>query len=350
MFLNIQAIINIYITCIGTSVYIFKGIKLMNVVTNSNYQTSFGMRKELKAFEIIQRKAKTVYPHISPYYMQESMCCESSVNNKFYKYICDLQKKLDYFRYNVLSDSRSLHKDIVDNLKNGLKLGNSYEEAKLASIIGKINGHKNVYTANIDGLDHAICVISPKPIKEGKSQILDKKSIVVDPQLGLTDYADNYFVRLKELKGKDNFRKLNCSVTPHKQQLKDEKVIKYLKEQYPELSIKDYKEPNDRVYGFVVGKKFIDGDTYVNYVNRAIFNKSVKSLNDAIAIIKTCNFAKVQYVQAVTNSERDIYKKVIKRCVDDLDQAIGKMEPKEKVDKLNSVLELFIRKYGHLDV
>ena len=322
----------------------------MNIITNSNYQTSFGMRKDLKYFEIIQRKAKSVYPHVSPYQMSGLKSCDYGVNSKFYNYILNLQKKLEFFRHNVLSESRSFHKDLIENFKNGLKLGNNYEEVILASVIAKVNGIKNIYTASIDGLDHAVCVITKKTVKKGKSQAFNnKEAIIIDPQLGITDYASNYFIKLKEIIGKNNFRQTNLSVTPHKNQLKDEIVIKYLRDNYPELLINDYKEINDRKYVFKVGKKLIDADTYVKIVDGAIFSQAMRSINDVISIIKTCNFAKMQYAQKVINTERDIYKKVMSRCVDDLDKAIANREPSEKVDKLTSILELFIRKYGHLD-
>ena len=322
----------------------------MNIITNSNYQTSFGMRKDLKYFEIIQRKAKCVYPHVSPYNMSGLKSCDYGVNNKFYNYILNLQKKLEFFRYNLLSESRSFHKDLIENLKNGLKLGNSYEEATLASVIAKINGIKNIYTASIDGLDHAVCVITRKTVKEGKTQVLNnKEAIIIDPQLGITDYANNYFVRLKETIGNNNFRPAKLSVTPFKKQLKDEIVIQYLRDKYPELIINGNKEINDRKYAFKVGKKLIDADTYVNNVDRAIFSQAIKSIANFVGVVKTCNFAKVQYDMFKLKTEQELYAKIIKRCVDDLDNAIAKMEPEETIDKLTSILETFVRKYGYLE-
>ena len=38
----------------------------MNTITDLNYQTTFGMKQGLKQAEIIQRKAKNTYQHISP--------------------------------------------------------------------------------------------------------------------------------------------------------------------------------------------------------------------------------------------------------------------------------------------
>lgn len=218
----------------------------MNTITDFNYQTSFGMKKGLQTAEIIQRKAKNVYPHVSPYRIGKSKFCERPIGNeknKFYEFASNLQKELEYFRNHILSSSRALHETLVKELKSGLKLGNSAEEVELASIIGRINGQNNIYSASIDGLDHGVCFITGKAVKEGKSQVLkDKDAIVIDPQLGITDYAGNYFVKLKEFLGRYKIRRRNISVTPHKNQLKDEKVIEYLKKEYPELVINDYKK------------------------------------------------------------------------------------------------------------
>ena len=133
-------------------------------------------------------------------------------NNKFFNYLKDLQMKLIEFRH-VLAESRSPHKDLVDELKNGLRLANGGEEVELASTIGRINGQKNIYSASVDGVDHAVCFITNAPVKEGKSQILKgKDAIIIDPQLGITDFANNYFAKIKEALGKYHFKKGDLSV------------------------------------------------------------------------------------------------------------------------------------------
>ena len=215
----------------------------MNNITYSNYQMSFRMKECLKPAEKITRKVKNVYPHISPFNMQKFDHSKRSMdNNKFFNYLKDLQMKLIEFRH-VLAESRSPHKDLVDELKNGLRLANGGEEVELASTIGRINGQKNIYSASVDGVDHAVCFITNAPVKEGKSQILKgKDAIIIDPQLGITDFANNYFAKIKEALGKYHFKKGDLSVTPFKNQLNDEQVIQNLKENYPELLIKDYKE------------------------------------------------------------------------------------------------------------
>ena len=50
------------------------------------------------------------------------------------------------------------------------------------------------------------------------------------------------------------------------------------------------------------------------------------------------------------NFNKDLYNKLIARCVEDIDHAISENKTIEEVDKLTSTLELFIRKYGHYDL
>lgn len=262
----------------------------MNTITNSNYQTSFGMKQGLKTADIIQRKAKSVYPHILPSRFEHFNDSTNPCLNRFNKYYGKSN-----LIYNMLITMKQImlrlkfnespHNAIINSLKNR-KLGNSYEEAMLASTIGRINGQKNIYSAIIDGLKHSVCFITDKAVQDGKSLVLkDKEAIIIDPQLGITDYADNYYKKLKEIfypntlviqsklddiyqgKNSKNLKNLKTSideiirqlnrensrntifdargklfVTPNENQLKDEKVIEYLKNNYPELIIKDYKK------------------------------------------------------------------------------------------------------------
>jgi len=108
----------------------------------------------------------------------------------------------------------------------------------------------------------------------------------------------------------------------------------------------------ERKLAVKIGKNLMDADTYVNNVNQAIFNKSTKSYGDFVSIIKTCNFAQAQcnlFQSEQYKAEQNLYKKLIQRCIDDIDQAIAKNEPEEKVDKFVSILELFVKKFGHYD-
>ena len=51
-------------------IFMWKKGVVMNSVTKSNYQMTFGMKEILKPAAIIQHKAKQTYQHISPHVLQ----------------------------------------------------------------------------------------------------------------------------------------------------------------------------------------------------------------------------------------------------------------------------------------
>lgn len=75
------------------------------------------------------------------------------------------------------------------------KLGNCYENAKMAECIMKMNGFKNVYTSALKcenyPVDHYVCVFN-KDGSEFNGKI-GKKTIIIDPWLGLVDFTGNIF-------------------------------------------------------------------------------------------------------------------------------------------------------------
>jgi len=205
----------------------------MNTILNSNYQVGFGMKRPLKSPEVIQRKAKQAYQHLSPYILQ----------NKYGStpYIEKLVKSLTEFRHNLEVSENPL-KMLIEHLKNGKKIGNSGEETILATVIGRINGQKNIYTGTIDGLDHAISFITRGRVENGQKIILnDKNTIIIDPQLGITDYANNYFQKLCNIIGGMPKKKTIFSVTPVHNYRLNKTQIAELRANYPELLIENYK-------------------------------------------------------------------------------------------------------------
>ena len=103
---------------------------------------------------------------------------------------------------------------------------------------------------------------------------------------------------------------------------------------------------NDRNFVVKIGRKFIDGDSYVRDVDCEIFSQALK--NPEINIAKTYNFALAQLQAVHFKTEQNIYADVIKRCFNDIDEAVLNKAPQEKIDKLTETLELFIKKYGYL--
>ena len=111
-------------------------------------------------------------------------------------------------RYKMEMADDNLYSVIVNSLKEA-KIGNCYEEAKLAELIGKINGVKNIYSGKIffnsdrfpqtnKPLNHEISFITDKTISQDKNYFFkNKDAIILDPWLGITDFAGEYFAKLK---------------------------------------------------------------------------------------------------------------------------------------------------------
>ena len=95
-------------------------------------------------------------------------------------------------------------------------------------------------------------------------------------------------------------------------------------------------------YAVKIGKNIIDSDIFINNIDKAIYSKPVRSYNDFLAVIKTCNFGRFMLQQKIISDEREMCQKVIDRCVNDLECAIANREPKKVVDKCTSVLEKFL--------
>jgi len=220
----------------------------MNPAINSNYQPVFGMRQNLKLPEIIQRKAKQTYQHISP-----------SVYNKKYKYISPyfhipnrvlpgpplylkiLAKNLIDFR-RLFSYSKCHPKVLIEYLKSGKRLCKDVEETLLATYIGKINGQKNIYSGSIKGMDHCVSFITNKPVKESvRLALKDKEAIIIDTQLGITDYVGNYYAKLKAVMNEAVPDKSDFRIIPFANNHFSKVLCADLKSNYPELLIKDYK-------------------------------------------------------------------------------------------------------------
>lgn len=163
----------------------------------------------------ITRHVNSVYPHLSE---SKSIL---SINHGMNKYAgkqtktyglanlkLRLMSKMDNFRYRGGFGFEQF-KIIIDNFKNH-HLGNCYESAILAQIIGKINGQKNIYPAQLyftkDSsekkiqFDHAVAVIIDKAFdKNYKYQFKNKDAIIVDPWLGVTEFAGEYINKLRTL-------------------------------------------------------------------------------------------------------------------------------------------------------
>ena len=160
--------------------------------------------------EIIERKAHNVYPHVSNSKLNTR--CEHAFTNHtvtpnfFDKVRIKTLAKLRELR-SKLRTSNTFYTDLAYGMQDN-RVGNCFEEACIAELIGKINGQKNIYVGDIfvekenvknkRKIDHTVAFITNKKIKPGKEYYFkNKDAVIIDPWLGITDYADMYFTRLK---------------------------------------------------------------------------------------------------------------------------------------------------------
>ena len=119
------------------------------------------------------------------------------------------------------------------------RIANCSETAGASEIALKMNGVKNSYTAfvsyNGKSLDHSVCIFN----KDGSefTGVVNNKTIIVDPWAGFADFANNAFIRYKNLfaehldiKGKGKF-----GIEIPRQYNLSEKDIEALKQTYPQL-------------------------------------------------------------------------------------------------------------------
>ncbi len=244
---------------------------------------SFKSRNEaIRKADRITRAVNSIYPHIS-----ESRISNSVKHQQAIKYPKDICVKLGNFKLNkslMIDNLRFKHgkgidlfRDIINMLKEH-KIGNCYESAVVAQIIGKINGIENIFPAKIffnknssgyqQQLDHVVAIITDKSFKpEGYYNFKNKDAIIVDPWLGVTEYAGDYINKLRtnfadifpgipdlkytfnllksishnveefKTKRKNTF-KPDFSFKLHTDELLSAKDAESLKKEYPELILK----------------------------------------------------------------------------------------------------------------
>jgi len=172
-------------------------------------------QKPLQYAGIIERKAHNIYPHISCSKLDKRYIHAYS-EHKFPVDVLDriyekVIVKLRELRAG-LRNTDVFYTDLIYGLQEK-KVGNCFEEAVLAELIGKLNGQKNIYVGNIfvkkenvenkRKIDHCVAFITDKKIQPKEEySFKNKEAIIIDPWLGITDYADKYFTQLK-----NHFRK-----------------------------------------------------------------------------------------------------------------------------------------------
>ena len=144
-------------------------------------------------------------------------------------------------------DEKNTYQYVIESLKKGL--GNCFEESKFAELIAKINGQNNIYSGKIYAgkgfAKHEVAFITDIKINADKFyRFKNKEAIILDPWLGITDYAENYFTRITK-----NYGKILGIKSYSKPKLQPDlsgkisarKLAEY-KKNHPELIIKNFKK------------------------------------------------------------------------------------------------------------
>lgn len=175
---------------------------------------SFKSKNEMVRYaDKFTRAVNNIYPHISESRTQvviDRKISQSFNDDKLRYKLCKLKLKngenIENLRKSA-GDGLEFYRSRIDMLKNK-KVGNCHEEAILTQLIAKINGLKNIYTMRIffnrnrSGeelkLKHVVAVVTDKPLEQDlKYKFKNKEAIILDPWLEITEFAGEYFNKLR---------------------------------------------------------------------------------------------------------------------------------------------------------
>ena len=206
--------------------------------------TLFQSRNQTIRFaDDIARRVNTCYPRISPSKIIE---LNSSVFFPVFmdRIVTKVLKPMRFIKNEMYEETDSFYQKIrafTEPVKQ-FKVGNCGESAQLAAIVAKINGLKDCHITHLckmDGedLDHAILFVNDS-----------QKPYIIDPWLGIADYAKNILNRYRNeyryelgIKNNDKVTLVSKTDDEYTDFLKNDfsrKQINKLRKMYPNLFIK----------------------------------------------------------------------------------------------------------------
>ena len=159
-----------------------------------------GNKELLKSAKLLETNSRNLYPHMSTSRIRQIIGFEKENDPKFFT-----EMKKDYSTArNMIRISGDYYSALVYSLQFG-RIGNCTEDSMLTELLGKINGQKNIYTGSLGiekegkkgALNHVVAFVTDKPDEE--QFFKNKEAVIIDPWLGITDFADNYFTKLKTI-------------------------------------------------------------------------------------------------------------------------------------------------------
>lgn len=169
-----------------------------------------GRQQLFKNADMIERKARVTYPHISgsklDFRYHEAHHVTKLAFKPLPEFIQNIALEINKMRHR-LSSSLYYHVDLVKEIKN-TKVGNCFEDAMLTELIGHINGQSNIHMGNIfvkkqnsrgqKNIGHSVAFITDKNISiDGDYILKNKEAVIIDPWLNIVDFAGNYFTKIR---------------------------------------------------------------------------------------------------------------------------------------------------------
>ena len=169
-----------------------------------------GRQRLLKSADMIGRKASETYPHISGSQLDIRYRKTHHIKKTFFYQSPELVTKIAT-KINKIRDKINCcdyyYAALVKEIKKN-KVGNCFEDAMLAELVGHINGQDNIHMGNIlvkkqnvkkqISIDHAVAFITNKKIRSDKDYTFkNKEAVIIDPWLNIVDFAGNYFTKIK---------------------------------------------------------------------------------------------------------------------------------------------------------
>lgn len=243
-----------------------------------------GNKEILKSAKLLETNSRNLYPHLSTSRVRKIIGYEVENDPKFFS---EMKKEYRGAR-NMIRENRDYYTELIYSMQFG-GIGNCTEDSMLTELLGKINGQNNIYTGHLGlqqkgksgALNHVVAFITDKPMKAGKEVFFkNKEAIIIDPWLGITDFAGSYFTKLKTIyrkvfmqekdkrfvtfsddnaiiellksiskntqefktNKKDYYPLESISITPFIDKSFDNKRLEGIKETFPELFIKNFKK------------------------------------------------------------------------------------------------------------
>lgn len=224
----------------------------MNISSDNSARNNFtGRCAPVRDAQWVCHVISANLPHISttranvPYrYIAENRLAAPPLIRRLTIWRQKIIEKLNYLRegyQNDWADSYDVIKGIITQLEQE-KLGNCYENAHVAETILKMNGIKNASCAGIkaglEDVDHLVCVFNTdnSPV----TRKIKKNTIIVDPWLGISDFAENIFLKYKNMYR--NYLKISGNEKLRLGDLEEFRLtgcdLEKLREEYPQFIFK----------------------------------------------------------------------------------------------------------------